>query len=379
MNERFIENVKVICRRNKLVYIISKILYSPIALAEYIRFKIELSSKIKIVKQQLRQLTPTANRVFYVGVPTHENLGDAAQMMCIRLFIKQHFKGWDLVELESWPTYDKNVRRLLEKVVQDNNVFITESGATFSDRHEDHGMHRYLLSTFKHNKILLMPETVDLPDEKQMRITADLFNGNHNAVFLARDPESYRMVENQFNKDRIFLNPDIVTTLIGNVNFEHERNGILVCKRIDGEKKYTDSHMSDLLKKLSFLDHTEVTDTNFDKSIEYTYAHLEEEIYKKLDMFSQYKVVLTDRYHGMIFALVSNTPVVVLPTTGHKVRIGAQWFKEDYPESIYFCETLEEAYSIIKTIIDKDIRVHNKSIYKERYFDELLKTVKFYV
>lgn len=372
MDTRTLENLKVICRRNKYTYLLAKFLYLPVTAANHLSFRIKLSKKIRTTKKELMLMEPSNKRVFFVGVPTHENLGDAAQMMCIRRFIKENFKGWESFELESWPMHNKKIQLLLEEKVLPNNVFITESGATFSNRHEDHGMHRYLLKTFKNNRILFMPETVDLPEQKQMKITADLFNANPNAYFLARDPESYHMVENRFDNSRIYLCPDIVTTLIGNVRFKNDRDGIIICKRIDGEKKYTDSNMTKLVKKLEGLGRVDITDTNFDNSIEYTYSHLEDEIFKKLDLFSRYKVVLTDRYHGMIFSLISNTPVVVLPTTGHKVKVGALWFKEDYPDSIFYCETLDEAYDTINNIINKNLKVNNNSIYKEKYFENLL-------
>jgi exopolysaccharide biosynthesis predicted pyruvyltransferase EpsI len=375
-NTRFLENIKVLCRKNKAIYVVSKVIYSPITLILYIRFRYKLHNKINVIEKNLAQLEPNDMRIFYLGVPTHENLGDAAQMYCIRNWIHENFEDFDLVEIESWPTYNNRIRAQLDRLVTKNNIFVTESGATFCNRHEDHGMHRYILNHFKDNKIILMPETVDLPEQEQMRQTASLFNAHPTAIFLARDPESYKMVQPYFDNNRIFLFPDIVTSLIGNVSFNNKRNGILVCKRIDGEKMYSDMDIKNLLSRLSKLQPVDITDTNFDKSIEYTYAHLKEEIMNKINLFAKYKVILTDRYHGMIFSLIANTPVVVLPTTGHKVRVGAKWFKEDYPNSIYFCETLDEAYSKVKDIINDNIELKNPSIYKEKYFDNLKQLIK---
>ena len=317
-------------------------------------------------------LNQKTDKVFYFGVPIHENLGDAAQMYCIRKWVYENYPKHELVEVETFPTYKKTVRRILKNIIKPSDLIICESGATFCNRHEDHGMHRYLLENFKNNRIVFFPQTVDLTDKGQMSITAKLFNENPKAIFLARDPESYRMVLEHFDNERIKLFPDIVTSLIGNIDFESKREGILVCKRIDGEKKYSDASISTLLSNLKSLGtQLDMTDTNFDHSIEYTYAHLNDEIVGKFKMFSQYDVILTDRYHGMIFSLIANTPVVVLPTTGHKVREGAKWFKKDYPESIYFAETPDEAYDYIRHILKDKVRVNNRSIYKEEYFDKL--------
>ena len=373
MNERAVENIKVVLRRNKCIYYVSKLLFSPVALYLYTRKEIRIWRKTKALKLMLNRLNLDKERVFYFGVPIHENLGDAAQMFCIRKWIHFNFPQSELVEIETFPTYKKSVRRILSKIVKKNDFLVCESGATFCNRHEDHGMHRWLLSSFKDNRILFMPQTVDLSDKGEMGKTASLFNAHPSAVFLARDPESYRMVSEHFVQNRIKLCPDIVTTLIGKFVFTDPREGVLVCKRIDGEKKYSDYEVADMLKNIKNIStRLNITDTNFEHSIQYTYSHLENEIMDKFRLFSQYKVIVTDRYHGMIFSLISNTPVVVLPTSGHKVREGALWLKDDYPDSIYFCETPNEAYLKIKELLDNNLTVQNKGLYIEKYFNTLL-------
>lgn len=374
MDERFIENIKVQCRKNKLVYCILKVLYTPIALYLKLRLNYITSKKTDILYAKLKQITAGKSRLYYFGVPIHENLGDAAQMSCIRRWIKENYPEREVIEIETLPTYRKKIRKCLETIITHDDVIINQSGATFCNRHEDHGMHRYLLKTFKQTQIIFMPQTVDLTDKGEMKITASLFNSHPLAFFLARDPESYRMVKEAFDNNRIMLCPDIVTTLIGNTHLSQksDRKGILICKRIDGEKKYSDANISKLLSDLrNIADVIDMTDTNFDHTIEYTYSHLDMILRDKFSMLAKYDVILTDRYHGMIFSLIANTPVVVLPTTGHKVREGALWFKKDYPHSIEFSETPEEAFNIITRMIKDKVRVDNISLYKEQYYDSL--------
>jgi len=331
-----------------------------------------------LLRKTLKGIRTIEKHVYYFGVPIHENLGDAAQMFCIRKWIKDFYPDYQLVEIESYPTYKKEIRNLLEEKITPQDIIINESGATFCNRHHDHGMHRYILKTFINNKIIFMPQTVDLTDVGEMEITAQLFNQNNHALFIARDPESYKMVLEHFDNNRILLFPDIVTTLIGQLTFNTKRNGILVCKRIDAEKKFTDESLEDLMSKLKVIsDKVDITDTNFDYNLEYTYNNLEKILKDKFNLFAEYDVVITDRYHGMIFSLISNTPVVVLPTTGHKVREGAIWLKQDYPQSIYFCETPEEAFLKVKEIVRNELRIDNKSIYKEKYFNQLFDIINY--
>ena len=371
MNKRLIENIKVKVRRFPFLYTISKVLYKPVSIFDAFIFKMKLKRKVSLTAKFLKELKPSNKKVFYFGVPIHENLGDTAQMYCIRKWININYSDCELVEIETWVSYNKKIRSLIKELLVPNDIIIIESGATFSNIHDDHEMHRYILSEYTDNKVLFMPNTVNIFDEKEIKKTAALFNNHYKAVFLARDPESLRMVTPYFNNKRIYLFPDIVTSLIGNIHFNEQRNGILVCKRIDGEKKYTDSETKILMKKLCNLSNTDLTDTDFESTPEYTYNHVEEEIIKKIKMFASYDVVLTDRYHGMIFSLIANTPVVVLATKGHKVREGALWFKKDYPNSIWFCESPESAYSQVELLVNQKIRCENKSFYKEQYFDKL--------
>ena len=373
MNERTIENIKVEIRKNAFLYIMSKFLYLPVKIFQKYRLKREINKKIRILSEELTNRKPSVKRVFYFGVPIHQNLGDTAQMYCIRQWIHHNYRDCDLVEIETWPSYSKTIRKLLKKLMLPDNLIVIESGATFCNIHDDHEMHRYILSEYKNNRVLFMPNTVNLQDNVEMRKTATLFNNHPKAVFLARDPESFNMIKPFFDNNRILLFPDIVTSLIGNISFSEKREGILVCKRIDGEKIYTDSDTNILIQQLKTLAKTDLTDTNFERSPEYTLSHVEEEIFRKLKQFASYDVVLTDRYHGMIFALVANTPVVVLATKGHKVREGALWFMKDYPDSIWFCETPEEAYRQVGVVLSNKTSCTNKSLYKEKYFNNLKK------
>ena len=84
-----------------------------------------------------------------------------------------------------------------------------------------------------------------------------------------------------FDNSRIKLYPDIVTTLIGNIRFDGDRDGVLVCKRIDGEKLYSDSDSKEMMNQLKSIAQVDLTDTNFEDSIEYTYSNLEEIIMRK--------------------------------------------------------------------------------------------------
>ncbi|MFQ3191729.1 MAG: pyruvyl transferase EpsI [Paraglaciecola sp.] len=45
-----------------------------------------------------------------------------------------------------------------------------------------------------------------------------------------------------------------------------------------------------------------------------------------LKMFSEYEYIVTDRFHGFIFLILSKKPIVVLKTVVHKLSSAYDWF-----------------------------------------------------
>ena len=74
----------------------------------------------------------------------------------------------------------------------------------------------------------------------------------------------------------------------------------------------------------------------------------------ELQMFARYKLVITDRYHGTIFSLVANTPVIVIKTNDHKVTTGVEWFNGVYDNYVFLAESLEHAYELAETILKNE-------------------------
>ena len=100
-------------------------------------------------------------------------------------------------------------------------------------------------------------------------------------------------------------------------------------------------------------------------------ANFSSELEKTLDFFASHKVVITDRYHGTIFSMISNTPVIVITTNDHKVKTGTEWFKGIYANSQYNADSLDEAYSLAMNIVKTNNTIVNKPYFKTEYYDKL--------
>ena len=182
-----------------------------------------------------------------------------------------------------------------------------------------------------------------------------------------------------YDKDRVLLYPDIVTSLIGNCNLisnDNTREGILLCLRNDGEKLYSNEEYNGVIDQLKELTNTiDITDTNSDKSFAFDKTEVENEISKKLNQFSKYKLIITDRYHGTIFSLISNTNVIVLNSTDHKLSSGVNWFKGIYDDKVTYCNNLKDLFNVAQSMYNKENNKKLSSYFNEQYYDKLKEKV----
>ena len=101
------------------------------------------------------------------------------------------------------------------------------------------------------------------------------------------------------------------------------------------------------------LDKVTVGDTIIQSKAEEIRRNLFQFVSDMVNRFGEYRLIVTDKYHGLIFSLISNTPVVVLRTKDHKVISGYEWFSRIYPDRVFFAESEEGLKACIAEIMQK--------------------------
>lgn len=339
------------------------------------------NKKYRFIKEDtLRVQTLIKNRenkktfIFYLGITAHSNLGDMGQYYCIHNWILENYPNHQLVEIEADTVTDSrfNFIEMFKKAYRQEDIIIFQSGYTTQDLGGCHEyMHRLIIDNIPNANILMMPQTIYFKEEKNKIRTANSYNQAHHMLFLARDFISYKMAKEMFPNITVKAYPDIVTTLIGKYNFQLERKGICLCLRNDGEKLYTSKELSDLQTKIGNLSSVTVTDTTISQSFKKIRSKLQYYIENQIKEFAHYEMVITDRYHGTIYALAANTPVIILKTTDHKVITGADWFKGIYDEYVYVADDLIQAYELAQAIKSKCFSYKLSPHFKQKYYDIL--------
>lgn len=313
--------------------------------------------------------------IFVFGSPFHNNLGDNAQTLCIAELLKKEYPQYKVKFFtDGYLAFTGfKVIPYLSRVCRKDAMVMLHSGYHMTDLYMWVELaNRYVVKSFRDRPILAFPQTIFYKSDKELKKAEEIYNSHPCLTIMCRDEVSFSFAQVHFSKCRLLLMPDIVTTMIGKYDFRENRKGILLCKRNDKESKFSNAEIESLITRLGKFDTVEVADTTVMDS----WATINKDLKKYLENvwteYSRYKVIVTDRYHGTIFSLIANTPVVVIPSNDHKVSSGVKWFPESFGDYVRFAPTFDDVESEVGRIFSKLQLDHKLPPYfSEKYYDGL--------
>lgn len=323
----------------------------------------------------IKERNSSKKKIYYFGIPEHSNLGDLAQCYCIRRYLSGFFSDYEVVEVFTRNYMDNSfeLRNYLKSAINDEDLIFFQSGYCTQDigGREDF-MHQMVIQDYPNNNLIMLPQTVYFRNVERKELAARVYNQHRHLLFLARDHVSYETALQMFPNVNVKCYPDIVTTLIGSYDFNFNRSGVLFCIRNDTEKFYTTDEIQGLKDSLT-RDGLSVDQLDTTIHAEYyeILNNLQSYIEGYFSKFAKYKVVITDRYHGTIFSLIANTPVIVIQTKDHKVKSGVNWFKGIYDGQVMFAESLAMAEKMAIEIVERQGNGNNKPYFMEHYYSKL--------
>ena len=285
----------------------------------------EKSIYLHIIQNYIVSKT-NSNLIFLLGVPSHGNLGDQAIVLGEEEFIKDNLKKYKLINIESKEVI--NYYNIYRNIIGNSTILYTGGGFLGSLWETEEDMFRTILRLFKNNKIVALPQTFFFSnDENGKRILKEsqkIYSAHNNLHLFCREEYSYDFMKNNFKTCNIYLTPDMVLYL-DRIKDERKRNDILFCIRKDKEKvNYDYENIKKILKENNYCNY-DYTDTVIPKKIFGKKKRVY--VYNKIKQFSKYKLIITDRLHGMIFALLANTPCIVLENKSYKIKGVYKWIE----------------------------------------------------
>ena len=330
-----------------------------------------LYKKIELFFLLLKISSSNQKTIYLFGCPVHVNLGDQAQTICIIKWLNKNYPDHRIIQLNFITSTDYILNKISQKLSSDDLIF-GHSGYFFYDKHNELPVYIKIAKLFKSNPIYILPQTVNLYSESIKLRVKQAFEGNPNIILICRDKTSLSNAKTLLPNTKLLLYPDVVTTLIGTKKYNFNRDGVILCVRNDEEAYYSKEELGKLSNKLKELK-LDVQETDTSLSISYRKFKLKNEyyIFKKIEDFASAKVVITDRYHGTIFSLIANTPVVVISSSDHKLKSGVKWFPESFKTHVSFAEDLDEAFVKAKAILTNPPKNSLDEYFNNKYYSVL--------
>lgn len=286
--------------------------------------------------------------------PYLPNVGDHAQVIAIRAWLDRHVPGVPVVEVDKDKT--RSLLPALKWLVRPGDVILLHSGGNLGDRGLwSERVRRTVIQSFPGNKVVSMPQTIFFSDSPTGRSerenTRRIYAAHPDLTIMCRDPRSGELGRKLFPRARTFAVPDFVLSLPSEPPAPpRDPPTGLLCLRLDDESALTPADREELDRALPF--ECQRYDTTLDSEI--PAERRADVLDSALDKFRAADFVVTDRYHGMIFAVLCNKPCVVLPTVDHKLTSAADWFRE--VPFVLFAESVGDASAAVERVLSVESR-----------------------
>lgn len=298
-----------------------------------------------------------------IGSPNHGNMGDVAITWSTIKLLEQLYPDDNVfdITMDEFPYEIDAIFHLLKT----QDVIILQGGGNLGNMYPDDEMiRRYVISRFRNNRLIIFPQSVYFTDDsdgkKELEICSRIYSDNKNLYMLARDKYSFGIMTKYF-KALSARTVDVV--LSQKVQGNALREGAMICLRGDKESILSDENKKDIVDIVSSL-YSKVVTT--DTVIEFDGNKNErfERLADKLDVFQNAEIVITDRLHGLIFSVITNTPCVVLPTVNTKITSAFEDL--DMAAGIDLIKSAEELRDALLNLqLCSDINYDNKPVVEQ--------------
>lgn len=311
-------------------------------------------------------------KIVLCGVPHHSNLGDHAIYIAEKRLIKEKFPDYKLHILDE--EFAEKCAKRIEPYIDENDILCLQGGGNLGNQYmiQETGR-RSVIENFPNNKIILFPQTMyfsnDEIGKKEFENTKRIYNNHKKLYLMAREDISYKKMKETFVNSKIYFTPDIVT-IMNESNYEFNKEGALFLVRNDVEKNVNDEHIREIaaLCKKRLIN---IIYSDNDKGGIIHELEKDDKVFEMLELFKKSKIVITDRLHGMIFAVITGTPCIVLGNYNYKIEKSSEWFKNlEYISYI----SMDKDMKYIDKEIDRLLNLKRQK-YDNRYSKEIFDKV----
>lgn len=312
-------------------------------------------------------------KIILIGTPIHGNLGDHAIAEEEKIFLKDYFSEYYLLEIVM-PMY-KLFKKYLKKYIRSTDIIVISGGGWLGNLwlHNEIVV-REIIKSYPNNQIVILPQTIFYTKDELGKIEEkkmiEVLETHSNLQLFLRDKSSYDYAKEKYLKTKVYYSPDIV--LYGKLVYKivlEKKDIIKICLREDRESILADRIQ--LINKIEEKYKVEKVTTVLNKMV--SFEKRNEEIKNKWAEFSEAKLIITDRLHAMIFAVRNGVPCIILDNKTGKVFGVYQWLKGKY--LIECASSSQEVLELIEKIEQRETKEYDNKLLKSE-FDKMAIEIK---
>lgn len=271
---------------------------------------------VKTIKTFYKNTNPLKRNALLLSCVEYCNYGDLAIGEATKQFLCGTF---NILEINQHDT--KKYIDIIKKYSYKDDLIVLPGGGNMSDVWKfDENLRRIIISAFNNNQIVIFPQSYGYKEQGNYHNEGiGIYNSHKNLTIFARDLVSLKKFKSFYTSCEIILSPDVVSFY--KTDFKSEKNiDVGLCFRDDKE---TDSETLQSLIHIILLVKQSKFSFGFLSTVEDKNVPLKNrkmEIEKKIREISQYKLIITDRLHCMMFALLSKTNCILLNNNNSKIK-----------------------------------------------------------
>ena len=306
-------------------------------------------------------------KIFYLDTPEHGNIGDQAIAYSSICLLQDLYPEHKIIEF----TYDDwlSAKPYIIEYISDNDVIFLVGGGNMGDLWiNEEEVRRSIIKSFPNNKIVSMAQSITFNNKQETEISTDIYAGHSNFSIVARDQKSFETIKTIFPSNKLGISPDSALYLeeyYTEFYKDSQKDGVLFILRSDKEKARSDKKITEIQKSLKENSISyKTTDTVIPKMVEI--IERKEELENILSLIATSKLVITDRYHGLIFSVITGTPCLVFKSLDHKISEGVKWFT--HLDWVHYVDEDSDINPFIDKYLIQEYTVNHPKTFKKEIF-----------
>lgn len=204
--------------------------------------------------------------------------------------------------------------------IDPDDLIVVHGGGNLGDvwPHEE-AARLAVIAAFGRNRIISMPQSIHFTDSQQLRHSMNVYQRHPRLLLAVRDDRSAEIALAHLDASAVIRTEDVVTRHDFPYAFRPTDHRTLFVGRDDTEKHPSSGIDRAHAALIASGARVESTDTVVPK-LPFSNAELAAKlVYQKIDEMHSADVIVTDRLHGALFALIAGRPVVVFDTASRKI------------------------------------------------------------